>query len=441
MSKASTSSLFFLFFFAYLFSIARAEPTSPFGDASDCCLKCALEAFSKPTFSGKTHEELCRDKKFSDTVGDCLTKQCLFRETMVFIHIAKTSCGIPPIDRYVEFQVNGIVMTTLAVVFFVIRILSKMLGKTFWGIDDTLCLLSMVGLSHFLSRTQTDGCQAILIPTFVIYQLLLVEGLGKDFETLPYDEVTTFFKYFVVLGVSYVLTLACIKASILFLYLQLFPDDTFRTMVKWTVACDVSIALVFTVCSISQAPALSMVWHAWQGKSVKEAMQDISWPSLVHACVNLALDLWMLILPMTQLYKLGLKLRKKMGVMAMFGVGLLLIMMVDYMMTTDMTTQNGNNVILWSYIELCVGVMVSCMPHTRQLTREITSRWRPTKHGVLSSENEDIFIKRSIHTIVEVPSSPDELVLHDKGNLLLAVEANHEVGRTLGSARDTQCRT
>lgn len=44
---------------------------------------------------------------------------------------------------------------------------------------------------------------------------------------------------------------------------------------------------------------------------------------LAHCVVNLALDIWMLILPMTQLYNIGLKLDKKISVMAMFGLGLL----------------------------------------------------------------------------------------------------------------------
>ncbi|KAJ4038270.1 hypothetical protein NW763_013331 [Fusarium oxysporum] len=43
---------------------------------------------------------------------------------------------------------------------------------------------------------------------------------------------------------------------------------------------------------------------------------------LAHCVVNLALDIWMLILPMTQLYNIGLKINKKINVMAMFGLGL-----------------------------------------------------------------------------------------------------------------------
>jgi hypothetical protein len=45
--------------------------------------------------------------------------------------------------------------------------------------------------------------------------------------------------------------------------------------------------------------------------------------TLPHAVLVLVLDIVALILPLTQLWELGLKLRKKIGVMAMFSVGIL----------------------------------------------------------------------------------------------------------------------
>lgn len=42
-----------------------------------------------------------------------------------------------------------------------------------------------------------------------------------------------------------------------------------------------------------------------------------------HGALNVALDIWMLILPLSQLLKLGVKFKKKVGVIAMFSVGIL----------------------------------------------------------------------------------------------------------------------
>lgn len=69
-----------------------------------------------------------------------------------FTRISKEACGIPPMDQYIEFQVTGIIMTTLAVVFYVLRITCKILGPTFWGIDDTLISVSAVRAIGFTGQ-------------------------------------------------------------------------------------------------------------------------------------------------------------------------------------------------------------------------------------------------------------------------------------------------
>ncbi|KLP16364.1 integral membrane protein [Fusarium fujikuroi] len=342
-----------------------------------------------------------------------------------FTRTSKEACGIPPMNQYVEFQVTGIIMTTLAFVFYILRVTCKILGPTFWGIDDTLISVSA----------------AVLSPICVFYQLLLEQGLGKDFENLSHRQVATFFRvstklrflarysktqYFFAFGLLYHIALTCIKTSILLLYLQIFPDETFRRVVKWTVTCNALFGLTFVVLTLIQAPVLLGIWKAWEDKTIGESMHYISWPSLVQACLNLALDIWMLILPISQLYKMGLKIRKKLGVIAMFSVGIFLTIvcalklykMVEYVTDISKSTQNGNDVIFWSYIELCVGITVSCMPHTRQLTRAVLHRLQSNGCGIRSSGSDGPFITRSIETITQVSSPLDTVVLHDEGNLL-----------------------
>lgn len=168
---------------------------------------------------------------------------------------------------------------------------------------------------------------------------MLEQGLGKDFENLSHRQVGTFFRvstelrflvrdsnktqYFFALALLYPIVLTFIKASILLLYLQIFPDETFRRVVKWTAACNALFGLAFVVLTLMQAPVLLDIWKAWEYKTIGEGMHYMSLPSLVQACLNLVLDIWMLILPISQLYKLGLKVSKKLGVIAMFSVGIL----------------------------------------------------------------------------------------------------------------------
>lgn len=44
---------------------------------------------------------------------------------------------------------------------------------------------------------------------------------------------------------------------------------------------------------------------------------------VTHAAVNIGLDVWMLVLPSTQVLRLNLRWREKAEILAMFGIGIL----------------------------------------------------------------------------------------------------------------------
>jgi hypothetical protein len=54
---------------------------------------------------------------------------------------------------------------------------------------------------------------------------------------------------------------------------------------------------------------------------------------------------------------------------------------------------------IWSSVEICVGVMVACMPHIRNLVRHIRSRHREKKGTEKEPGSEQIFVDRSLATI------------------------------------------
>lgn len=47
-----------------------------------------------------------------------------------------------------------------------------------------------------------------------------------------------------------------------------------------------------------------------------------------HAALNIALDVWMLALPASQIWRLNLSWKKKIGVLAMFGFGILYVILL-----------------------------------------------------------------------------------------------------------------
>lgn len=82
--------------------------------------------------------------------------------------------------------------------------------------------------------------------------------------------------------------------------------------------CPLYLALI-----LAQRRPLDLFWNGWRDKNPRGVMLSGNLIGITHGAWNVALDIWMMILPMTQLLKIGIKLKKKIGVMAMFGVGLL----------------------------------------------------------------------------------------------------------------------
>jgi hypothetical protein len=112
------------------------------------------------------------------------------------------------------------------------------------------------------------------------------------------------------------------KISILFFYLRIFPEKRFRRIVYVLIACNVSYAITFVLISVFQCRPLSGAWTRWDG-SFQGSCNNINIQAWMAAALNIVLDGATLTLPLPSLYKLKLSTKKKLQVLAMFGVGFL----------------------------------------------------------------------------------------------------------------------
>ncbi|KAJ0320865.1 hypothetical protein COL5a_009467 [Colletotrichum fioriniae] len=128
--------------------------------------------------------------------------------------------------------------------------------------------------------------------------------------------------YLLMVQTLYIFVLSIVKASILLFFLRIFPDKKFRIAVWWTLAYDLFVGFIFIVFSFVQRQPTWLIWEGWRDKEPRGVILDLNKMGLSHGGMNIALDVWMLILPLTQLYKLNLKTKKKLGIIAMFSVGI-----------------------------------------------------------------------------------------------------------------------
>ncbi|KAI8307122.1 Satratoxin biosynthesis SC1 cluster protein 4 [Colletotrichum sp. SAR11_240] len=241
------------------------------------------------------------------------------------------------------------------------------------------CILQEIGAGHSTCALTNQTCmcndkvlagyvQTCVMANCTVKEMLAEEtGAGRDIWSLKPEQITYFLVLFYVFGMLYLTALAFVKASILFLYLRIFPDEKFRRVLWCTQMFNLLLLIAFVGGTVGSCQPIHYFWDGWTGE-MKGQCINLNAFAMCHGALNVALDVWMLVLPATQVYDLRMPLMRKLGVMLMFGVGVLvkalLIFSTSYNVTVDSFQSS-----LWSHIELCVGIFVACLPSTRQVWR------------------------------------------------------------------------
>jgi hypothetical protein len=250
-----------------------------------------------------------------------------------------------------------------------------------------------------------------------------------------------------------------VNASILAFYLRIFPDRKFRITVWLTQTFNLSSTFVCLIVMLTLRRPVALNWEDWEGIYPYGRVRSQELLYLTHAMLNITLDVWMVIIPTTQLYYLGLKIRKKIGVIAMFSVGILsvfplppwryilMLTIVSLIISSVMrfiylrsflsgkqgtgeprqthcrseltfAEKQALKALIWACIEPCVGVMVGCSPNIRQFVRKVRSS--VTGHAKLSGahyqSSTGIFKNRSLELISDSTTAVESDKSRDKSS-------------------------
>jgi hypothetical protein len=218
----------------------------------------------------------------------------------------ETMCEVPVRNKTDEYN---IISTTLGVIsgfVILLRLYSKYVLNS-WGWDDTFVMTSM----------------AAGIPTSVLVPHGLTNnGLGKDIWTVTPDQITDFIHVFYATETLYFAQVALLKLSLLFFYLRIFPGPRIKNLILGTAAFDIAYGVTFVFLSLFQCKPISYYWTKWDGEHSGTCL-NVNVLGWSNAGISIALDAWMLSLPMSQLVGLQLNWKKKVGVAMMFMVGTL----------------------------------------------------------------------------------------------------------------------
>jgi hypothetical protein len=118
----------------------------------------------------------------------------------------------------------------------------------------------------------------------------------------------------------YITSLSLTKISILFFYLKVFPGKGFRYCVYVFIAANIIYGVVFVFMLIFQCNPIPGAWLAWDGEYPSKCI-SINLLGWTAAAINIVLDLAVIILPLPELFRLSMSLRKKVQIIMMFAVG------------------------------------------------------------------------------------------------------------------------
>ena len=180
------------------------------------------------------------------------------------------------------------------------------------GIDDWTVLLA----------TTPIGIPTIATAAFG----LTAHGLGKDIWGLQPSGLVAFGLYFYIIQILYILIMTLIKLTLSLFYLDIFPGRIIRRLLWGTVAFHIAYGVAFGVGIIFWCSPISYQWTQYDftnGPQAQGHCIDINAAGWASAAIGVASDIWLLAIPLSQVKKLKLHWKKKIGAAVMFMTGAL----------------------------------------------------------------------------------------------------------------------
>jgi hypothetical protein len=259
---------------------------------------------------------VCADTTTPSPVELCIAATCTVKEGLTAQNISATLCNVPIRDRSAELKSLNIATAVVSAFFVLLRLGHKMFhpSEIRLGLDDVFIFVTLLSL----------------VPTAVIVDLELIpDGLGRDIWTVPFDKISPYGMYFFWIENLYFASMAVLKLSFLFFFRRIFPGRTMQLVIWVTVIMTTMWGVASVIAGIFQCTPISYSWSSWDGEHTGTcvSIKGLIWS---HAVLNIAIDVWLLALPLSQLIHLQLSWPKKCGVVLMFCLGTLWVTMTSF---------------------------------------------------------------------------------------------------------------
>ncbi|KAF7859673.1 hypothetical protein EAF04_008752 [Stromatinia cepivora] len=337
-----------------------------------CAVTCLTTALANSTCSPTDQQCICTNVPLNTQVNVCVLTHCTVKESLTTKNVTSVACNAPVRDKRNLYNWISNSFVIASWVAYLLRITSRFISDTNLWWDDYMATVVMI----------------IGIPSSVInVQGLTANGLGKDIWTLDFKSISDMVRFFYAAEILYFAQVSFVKISILFFFLRLFPERKIRAAIWATIILNGIILVLFDMLAAFQCHPISFYWERWDNEHFGTCL-NINILAFTSAGQSIVMDIWILILPLTQLYDLNLHWKKKAGVGAMLGIGILVTIVSVLRLRWLVNFANTQNptwdyiqVGYWSTIEICVGIICSSMPALRLFLVRVFPRFAGTSHN------------------------------------------------------------
>ncbi|ROT43748.1 CFEM domain-containing protein [Sodiomyces alkalinus F11] len=343
-----------------VWTLVQAQETDPLASLMvfpECARPCIATAFMGGLCAPTDQACICGDEQFQQNVTLCVSESCIIPDMLATRNTSLTNCNVPVRDRSGDYVVISNAMAVTAAIFLVIRFVYKIfMAHVELGMDDWIILAAAISM----------------IPSAVItVHGSAANGLGRDIWTLEPEQITKVLMYFYCMAFLYFAQVALVKLSIISFFMRIFPARETQRLLWGTFIFTTVYGAAFVLTAIFQCWPVHYFWTKWDGlhEGSCASANAISWS---NAAINIALDLWMLAVPLWQVRSLQLHWKKKIGVALMFVVGTFVTVVSALRLqslvifgASSNATWEFYSVSVWSTIEITVGIMCACLPSIR----------------------------------------------------------------------------
>lgn len=152
-------------------------------------------------------------------------------------------------------------------------------------------------------------------------KLVIRCGFGRNiWDIVPLDTITTFYKLFQALAVMYKIQISLAKISVCLFLLRIFQSRTFRYIAYGLIGMNMAIGITWALVDSFRCLPTRLTWLGWKNEESGQCINFIN-SILVNCLANIFVDSVLIIMPVFEVAKLQLPLRKKLTVALMFAVG------------------------------------------------------------------------------------------------------------------------